>query len=109
MTEKPVEVLVFDVPPALRKKMVALAKKRNVTVNEVAVSILADAYGVEREPSSRPFSPHDGGAAMGIRMPVELRERIREDEVTMRGLILQKLATHFGVAVPPLGRRPRKT
>lgn len=110
MTDR-VEIVVQDIPEQLRDRLVLDAQERDVSINEAAVSILADKYGVERDPSTR---PHRGGGVSSqllLAMPVELRTAIRvhaaETGLTMRGVVMQALCEVYGLEAEGIERRPR--
>lgn len=105
------EILVEDVPEKIRDLVVAEAKHRDVSINEMAVGILAAAYGVEREPSGRGFRGETGSNQFLLAVPEELRTAIRMHAArigsTQRGVVIEQLAKHFGIDAPPTDRRRR--
>ena len=109
------DILVHDVPDEIRKALIADAKKRDLSINEVAVTILADRFRVKREAKvvdgRSAFGASDGlnltiraGAAIHQKVAVEAAKR----QGTLRGVVLETLAIHYGIDPPPLGRRSRK-
>lgn len=108
------DLLVHDVPPEIRNALVQDARARNVSINEAAVSILAGHYKVKWQPSGVPFDERrdHGGANISIKGGAKLHrkidiERARRGGATLRGIVLERLAVHYGLEVPPVGRRPR--
>lgn len=106
-----VEIIVQAVPATLREAIAADAEGRNVSLNEAAVSVLADRFGVAREPSGVPFTGASVKETMLLSVPDELRRRIRLEAaaqgVTMRGTVLKALAQHYGISGVDAHRRPR--
>jgi len=107
-----VEIIAKDVEPELVKALVGEARERDQTVTDVAVEILAARFGVEHEPSGRSFiDGTTGSTTLILAVPTELRHEIRrhavERDATMRGVVIETLARHFGHSAGPIGRRPR--
>ncbi len=105
------DILVQGVPNEIRKALVMDAKSRDLSINEVAVTILADRFKVKREPKTVPFANGDGhnltvraGAAIHKKVAVEAAKR----NGNLRGVVLESFALHYGIEPPPIGRRPRK-
>lgn len=108
-----VEIVVQDVPPDLREKLVADAEARNVSINEAAVAPLAEHFGVEREPSGRGFRGESGSSQLLLAVPDELRTAVRlmaaRKGATIRGIVIDVLSDHYGLDNGSIGRRPRTT
>jgi predicted HicB family RNase H-like nuclease len=107
-----VDLYVPDIPRRLRLALVKEARTRNVSVNEVAASILADAYNVQRSPSNVSYVPLTSQAGrMVFRVPVAVRTKIRvhaaRQGVTISGLVKVTLANALGVPPPDAKRKPR--
>lgn len=106
-----VEIVVQDVPPELREVLVADAAERDISINETAVGILADHYGVERKPSTRAHRPPSGSTQLLLAVPDELRTALRlyaaRTGATMRGAVIKVLSDHYGIPAPDAGRRAR--
>jgi hypothetical protein len=108
------DLLVYDVPPEIRDALVADAYQQNVSINEAAVSILAAHYKVKHIPTGVPFTADSGGKNLSIRGGAKLHRQIDIDRArrgggTLRGIVLERLALHYGLEAPPIGRRPRGT
>lgn len=105
-----VEVIAKDVPEVLMGLLVGEARHRDVTVPELASSILAADFQVERNTSDLPFRRNTDSASLTMTVPVRLRLKIRrrafDVDGTMRGVIVASLAKHFGMDAPT-DRRPR--
>lgn len=105
------EILIEDMPAELRSRIVGEAQERNVSINEVTVSILAAAYGVEREPSGRSFRGETGSNQIVLSVPSELRDAIRLHAArrgeTMRSVVIETLGKNYGLDFPAEDRRRR--
>lgn len=106
-----VEIVVQDVPVDLRAALVADAAERNISINEAAVAILASAYGIPREPSTRPHRGESGSTQLLLTVPDGLRSSIRlhaaRTGATMRGVVIKALSDHYEIPAPDAGRRQR--
>jgi len=107
-----VEIIAKDVPAEIVRALVGEARSRNQTVTDLAAGILASRFNVEREPSGRSFIAGMAGSdTLILSVPAELRKAIRryavENDATMRGVVIDTLARHFGMPAVPTGRRPR--
>lgn len=108
------DILVQDVPNTVLARLTADARRRDVSLNDAAVTILAARYGIEKEPSGAGFTAPLTRPTLLLSMPDELHRRIKMDAAgkrgaTMRGLIVQTIARHYGVPVQSPQRRPRGT
>lgn len=106
------DLLVYDVPPKIRKALVSDAKKRNISINDCALSILCDEFDLEWEPSGKSFT-HGGGKDLSIRGGALLHQQIDIERAnrgggTLRGVVLERLALHYGLKPEPIGRRPAR-
>lgn len=107
------DLIVQDVPATVLRKLVRDAEKRDVSLVEAAVGILADRYGIEREPTGAGFRGVPIRSTLLLSMPDELHRRLKVDAagrkgVTMRGIIIAALAAHYNVRADA-HRRPRGT
>jgi hypothetical protein len=107
------DLLVFDVPPEIRDALVAEAYERNISINDLAVEICAARFKVKHIPSGVPFTSEEGSRNLAIRGGAKLHrkidmERARRGGGTLRGVVLETLALHYGFEPPPIGRRPRR-
>lgn len=108
------QIIVHDVPSRVLAKLTSDARKRDVSINDAVVSILAKQYGIERESTGAGFGGPLTRTTLILAMPDELHRRIKVDAATkkgatMRGLIVQALARHYKVPVQSPTRRPRGT
>ena len=108
---KRVEIVVQDVPQSLRDALVADAAARDISINEAAVGTLAEHYGVERTPSTRPHRGETGSTQLLLAVPDELRTAIRlyaaRTGGTMRGSVIQVLSDRYDIPVVEAGKRSR--
>jgi hypothetical protein len=107
------DLLVHDVPPEIRDALVADAYQKNISINEAAVVILAAHYKVKHIPSGAPFTSENGGKNLSIRGGAKLHrkidmERARRGGGTLRGIVLERLALHYGLEPEPISRRPKR-
>jgi hypothetical protein len=105
------DLLVYDVPPEIRTALVADAHARDVSINEAAVEILCNHYNVKHKPSGMPFTTDVGVKNLAIRGGAKLHRKIDIDRArrgggTLRGIVLERLALHYGLEPEPIGRRP---
>lgn len=106
-------LIVSDVPLHVREALARDAAQRNVSLNDAAVGILADAYGTRREPTGAPFRQEPQTASLLLSMPAALHRKVKiaaaAKSATMRGIVIVALAEHYGVPAPSAARRPRTT
>jgi hypothetical protein len=108
------ELMVQDVPARVLDKLTDDARKRDVSINDAAVSILADIYGIDREPTGAKFKQPLVRPTLLLDLPEDLHRAVKMGAAatkgaTMRGLIVAALATHYKVAAPSTQRRRRGT
>ncbi len=104
------QILVQDTPAPLLKKLAADAKRRKISVSDAAVEVLAAEFQIAFIGTGN-FSP-PSRSTLKLTMPDELHRRIKVSAaelhgVTMRGLILDALAQHYGTRKQSTRRRPR--
>jgi myo-inositol-1-phosphate synthase len=95
------DVLV-RMPASLKERLTAETAARGSSLNDVAVGVLAAAFGVVFEPSGRKgASPRSGRGDVLLRMPPALKDRLarraRERRRTINDLIVETLAERLGV------------
>lgn len=109
------DLLVFDIPIEVKDALLADAEARNVSLNEMAVVILAEHYKVKYIPSGVPFKGDQGSRNLAIRGGAKLHRKIDIDRArrggTLRGIVLERLSLYYGIPMTePIGRRrPRRT
>jgi hypothetical protein len=100
--------IIRNVPPALKDALMDEAERRGTNMNDVAVAVLAEAYGIPFVPTGKASPGWTDSTTMGFGMPRRLRKRLNEkaarQETTATALMLDTLLDHFG-----LERLPEKT
>jgi myo-inositol-1-phosphate synthase len=96
-------------PSSLKEALVRETARRGASLNDVAVGILADAFGVEVTPSNR-RSPLPGSSPVVLlRMPEELKSAIQAEAFRLgsntNDVILAALADELGVPFQSNRRR----
>jgi myo-inositol-1-phosphate synthase len=91
-------------PSSLKRALVRETARRGTSLNEVAVSILAETHGVPYSPSGR-RSPLPGASPVVLlRVPAELKHELeaeaRRTESTVNDVILRALAEALAVPLP---------
>ncbi len=99
MAELRSDVLV-RMSPDLRQRLAAEVERRDASLNDVAVSILASRFGVSFAPSGRRGAPPRAAGDVLLRMPRELKDRLarraRERRKTTHDLIVETLQEGLG-------------
>lgn len=106
------DILVYEVPEEIRSALVADASTRDISINDLAVSILFEHYGLKREPTGSRFTD-GGGHNLSLRGGVALHKKIDVERAkrgggTLRGVVLEKLALHYNLEPPSIFRRPKR-
>jgi hypothetical protein len=104
---RPVEIIIEDFPPKIRKALIKEAKRRNSSVNDLASSILAEHYGLERESSGARFIEPRAEGRMIFRVPPDVHASIQGDVRTITGLVVGTIASYFDIEPPAPTRRRR--
>ncbi len=99
MAELRSDVLV-RMPPDLKRRLTAEVERRQASLNDVAVAILASRFGVPFEPSGRRGgAPRPAGDVL-LRMPRELKDRLvrraGERRKSIHDLIVETLSEGLG-------------
>lgn len=96
--------VLVSLPPAMKRKVVARAKRDGSNMNDVVVGILAARFRVEYEPSGRSGVAGCESVRVVLRMPALLKRRIQMEalnrETDMGEVIVSVLATRLRVKVP---------
>jgi myo-inositol-1-phosphate synthase len=83
-------------PADLKERLGAEVAATGASLNDIAVGALAAVLGISFEPSGRPGSPPGKSGSVVLRMPPELKERLkaraRERRRTLNDLIVETLA-----------------
>lgn len=89
------------VHPDLRRRLVADARDQGTNMTEVALRILADAYGVDYAGEARKTEPRDDDDKIVLRLPVELRDAIKRAHPDhWQDGLRATLCAHYRLAVP---------
>lgn len=107
-------LLLTDVPPDLRKLLEGAARHKDTSINEEAVGILCAAYNIKHVPNTNGYVAYNRGGSdtLLLRGGASLHKAIGKDARkrggTLRGVVLEKIALHFGLEPGPITRQPRK-
>ena len=97
-------------PEDVRQKLDEEAQEENVTINDVANSILSQHFDVEWTPSGRPY--RSMADQFKLRVSEHLHWKIRMSAAlaghTVRGTVLATIANHYGLEAIVPTRRPRR-
>lgn len=108
-----VDLIVYDVPGTVMRKLTGDARRRNVSVNDAAVAIVSAALDIERDATGAPFRQPPTTQTLKLNMPERVRRQLKMDAAangdTMRGLVIHYLATHYNLNAPSARRRARGT
>jgi myo-inositol-1-phosphate synthase len=91
-------------PSALKRRLAREVARRESTLNDIAVELLAERYGVAFEPSGRKGNvPGDTGVVL-LRVPPELKQRLdadaRERRSSTNKVIVEALTEQLGSTSP---------
>ncbi len=105
MAKRDLKSVLVRMPTSLKRRLAREVARRESTLNDVAVDILAAEFGVEFTPSGRRGSvPGDTGVVL-LRIPPELKRRLdaaaRERKSSMNGVIVASLAERLDVSTQP--------
>ena len=105
MPRPAVKSVLVRMPAELKRRLSNEVERRDSALNDVAVSTLADRFGVAFEPTGRRGSTPGDSPVVVLRMPPELKRRIQV-EAFERGsntnrVIVQALADDLGVRLEP--------
>lgn len=109
------EINLQDVPPGLRRRLAAEARREKVGISTLVNRVLAAAFEVP-EGRVRDGVYKGGGresstliVTVSDEVRAELRQRGPGQGATIRGVVLQVLAARYGMAPPGDDRRRRRT
>jgi myo-inositol-1-phosphate synthase len=93
--------VLVRMPAELKRRLAAEVAERGSNLNDVAVEILAARFGVPYDPTGRKGSPRGSGREVLLRMPKQLKERLRERATgrhrTTNDLIVETLGDGLGL------------
>ena len=101
MARRELKAVLVRMPSTLKRRLAHEVGRRDSTMNDVAVGILAQRFGVEFEPSGRRGPvPGDSGVVL-LRIPAELKRAIQSDAhdrgISTNSVIVRALADSLGV------------
>jgi myo-inositol-1-phosphate synthase len=93
--------VIVRVPPGLKRRLAREVARGGTSMNDLAVGILGDRFGVEVEPSGRRSAPPGTSGVLVLRMPDRLKERLQAEarslDSTTNDLIVHTLSETLGV------------
>src|SRR5687767_5029831 len=105
MVKRDATAILVRMPTRLKRRLVREVARRGRTLNDVAVALVAERYGVAFEPSG-----HRSGASPGespsvlLRVPVALRERLRavadEQATSVNAIVVRALTEGLAIENP---------
>jgi myo-inositol-1-phosphate synthase len=104
MAKRDLTSILVRMPPALKRRLAREVTRRESTLNDVAVELLADRFGVPFQPSGRRGrAPGDTGVVL-LRVPPELKRRLEsaasERASSANNLIVESLSKQLDVSHP---------
>lgn len=98
-------------PPAVRAALEVEAQNEDVTLNDIAGSILSEHFGLPWEASGKKYRPM--AEQFKLRVPEDLHAKLRmtaalDKRTVVRGIVINVLSNHFGLEAIPPTRRPRR-
>jgi myo-inositol-1-phosphate synthase len=105
MPRRNLKAVLVRMPSTLKRRLGREVARRESTLNDIAVEILAERYGVAFEPSGRKGSPPGDTGVVLLRVPPTLKERLNADARdrggSMNQLIVETLAERLGPTALP--------
>ena len=104
MAKRNLKSILVRMPSTLKRRLAREVARRESTLNDVAVEILADEFGVDFQPSGRRGPvPGDTGVVL-LRMPPELKRQLdaaaRERRSSTNKVVLETLSERLGGSTP---------
>src|SRR2546430_370397 len=96
--------VIVRMPTTLKRRLAREVERRESTLNDVAVDLLADRFGVEFVPSGRKGPvPGETGVVL-LRVPPELKRRLaaaaRERRTSTNSVVVESLTKRVGAQTP---------
>jgi myo-inositol-1-phosphate synthase len=112
MAKRDQKSILVRMPRTLKRRLAREVARRESTLNDVAVDLLAAEFGVEFTPSGRRGSvPGDTGAVL-LRVPPELKRKLdeaaRQRGASKNKVIVASLSERLGVSPPRKEAMPRR-
>jgi len=104
MAKRNLKSILVRMPSTLKRRLAREVARRESTLNDVAVELLADEFGVAFQPSGRRGPvPGDTGVVL-LRMPPELKRQLdaaaRERRSSTNKVVVETLTTRLGTPTP---------
>ncbi|HEU5066463.1 MAG TPA: hypothetical protein VFT86_11435, partial [Gaiellaceae bacterium] len=104
MAKRNLKSILVRMPTTLKRRLAREVARRESTLNDVAVELLADEFGVDFQPSGRRGPvPGDTGVVL-LRVPPELKRQLdaaaRERRSSTNKVVVETLATGLGAPTP---------
>jgi myo-inositol-1-phosphate synthase len=104
MAKRNLKSILVRMPTTLKRRLAREVARRESTLNDVAVEILADQFGVDFQPSGRRGPvPGDTGVVL-LRMPPALKRQLdaaaRERRSSTNKVVVEALAERLGGSTP---------
>jgi myo-inositol-1-phosphate synthase len=104
MAKRNLKSILVRMPSTLKRRLAREVARRGSTLNDVAVEILANQFGVDFEPSGRRGPvPGDTGVVL-LRMPPELKRQLdaaaRERRSSTNKVVVETLSERLGGSTP---------
>jgi len=104
MAKRNLKSILVRMPTTLKRRLAREVARRESTLNDVAVELLADEFGVAFQPSGRRGPvPGDTGVVL-LRMPPELKRRLdaaaRERRSSTNKVVVETLTRRLGAPTP---------
>src|SRR5437867_3662822 len=104
MAKRDLKSILVRMPTTLKRSLAREVARRDSTVNDVAVEILAAEFGVEFTPSGRRApAPGETGVVL-LRVPPELKRQLasaaRERRTSMNKVVVETLTKRLGAPTP---------
>jgi myo-inositol-1-phosphate synthase len=104
MAKRNLKSILVRMPSTLKRRLAREVARRESTLNDVAVELLADEFRVDFQPSGRRGPvPGDTGVVL-LRMPPELKRQLdaaaRERRSSTNKVVVETLSTRLGAPTP---------
>jgi myo-inositol-1-phosphate synthase len=100
MPPRNLKSILVRMPPTLKRRLGREVARRGSTLNDIAVKLLADRYGVAFQPSGRKGAPPSDTGVVLLRVPPALKHELdadaRERGASTNQVIVEALAERLG-------------
>ena len=105
MAKRDLKSILVRMPTTLKRRLAREVARRQSTLNDVAVDLLAGRFGVEFEPSGRSGPVPGATGVVLLRVPPELKRRLdaaaRERDTSTNSVVVESLAERLDVSLHP--------